>query len=114
MGRERGVAALAVHGDAERALALVSDHHAHFGRLADKAGRRFHLGAFEARDHAAHADASNLLVVREREVDRPREPRCEHIRHGREAAGVEPLHVGRAAAVEPAVALGQPERVVRP
>src|SRR5262249_16579988 len=66
--RERRMAGLAMHGDAERALALVADHHAHFGRLAHEAGRRLHLRAFKPRDHAAHADAADLFVVGDREV----------------------------------------------
>jgi hypothetical protein len=92
----------------------VSNHHAHFGRLADEAGRRFHVGMFETRDHAAHPYAADLLVVEESKMDRPHEGSCKHVRYRGETAGVEAFHVGRAASIEPAVARSQPERVARP
>jgi hypothetical protein len=47
-------------------------------------------------------------------MDRARQLRGDHLRHRRETAGVEAFHVGRAAAVNAAIALGQPERIVRP
>src|SRR5439155_25531317 len=42
--------------------------------------RRLHLRAFKPRDHATHADAANLFVIGEREVDRPGEWRGDHVR----------------------------------
>ena len=70
LGRERRMAGAAAHVDAERALALVADHHVHPGRLADEAAGGLDRHAVETRDQAAHADATDLLVMRERKVDR--------------------------------------------
>lgn len=47
-------------------------------------------------------------------MDRRCELRLQHLRHHGETDGDEPLHVGGAAAVEPAVALDQLERIVAP
>ncbi len=47
-------------------------------------------------------------------MDRPRERARDHVGHRGEAAGEEALHVGRAAAVEAALARGQSEGIGRP
>ena len=101
-----------MHVDPERALALVADHHVHAGGLADEAGGGLDGGSLEMGDQAAHPDAAHLLVVGECKMDRARE--VAHVGHRGEAAGEEPFHVGRAAAVEAAVARGEAEGVAAP
>ena len=63
---------------------------------------------------AARADAADLLVIREGKMQRLLQVRVQHVRHRREAARHVALHVGRAAAVQLAVAFGQLERAVGP
>ena len=58
------------HRHLQRALALVADHHLHPGRLADDAADGFAARADKFGDHAAHADAADLLVIREGEMQR--------------------------------------------
>jgi len=59
-------------------------------------------------------EAADFLVVAARQVHRPlQRMRLEH-RHGGQHAGEEPLHVGGAAAVEPAVAAGELKRIAGP
>src|SRR5439155_21810155 len=70
--------------------------------------------ALEMRDHVAHADAADLLVVRDGEMNRPGELARRHVGHRRETAGDEALHVGGAAAEQTAVALLEPKRIARP
>ena len=76
------------------------------GRLADQHHARLDEAAAELGDHRAHAEAADLLVVGEGEVDRHRQLALLVVGHGGEHAGEEALHVGGAAAVELAVALG--------
>lgn len=47
-------------------------------------------------------------------MDRRLQLRLQHLRHHRETHGDESLHIGGAAAVKPAVALDQFERIVAP
>ena len=72
-----------------------------------------HAGAREILDETADADAADFLVVREREMQRLVEAR--HVlRQQRERDRDEALHVGGAAAVEPAVLLDERERIAVP
>ncbi len=103
-----------VHAHPQRALALVAGDDAHQGRLAHEAAQRLDRGPAQPRDQVADADAADLLVVGDREMDRADEPPCRHVGHRREATGEEALHVGSAAAEEPAVAARQLERIARP
>jgi DNA topoisomerase VI subunit B len=99
-----------MHRHLERALALVADHDIHLGRLADEARDRPRRPRGDLRDHAAHAPATDLLVIGERQMQRLLQRRAEHVRHCRKAARHIALHVGRSAAVELAVAFGELER----
>ena len=62
----------------------------------------------------ARAEAADLLVVAEREVDGERQVGREERRHLRDGEADEALHVGAAAAVEAAVAHLGAERIDRP
>ncbi len=95
-------------------LPLWPTTHAHLGRLAHEAAERPQAPRAHPRDQRAHAEAADLLVVREGDVDRAGEPRRRHLGHQRQADRDEALHVRGAAPVEAPVALGQPERVARP
>ncbi len=68
-----------------------------------------HLG-----DHRAYAEAADLLVIGEEEVDRHFEPAALKVRHGCQNASEKPLHVGGAAPIEAAAALGEREGVRLP
>ncbi len=112
--RERRMAPLAADGRPHGALALVSDHDGHARRLADEATLLAHGPAAQMLGEAPAADAADLLVVGEGEMDRPAERRRPHALDGREAHGQEALHVASAAAVQPPVRLPQAEGIARP
>ena len=112
--RERRMAPLAADGRPHGALALVSDHDGHARRLADEATLLAHGPAAEMLGEAPAADATDLLVVGEGEMDRPAERRRPHALDGRKAHGQEALHVASAAAVQPPVRLPQAEGIARP
>ena len=110
-----GVGFLAGHGRVEGVDALVRDHELHLRGLAhDHPARRRNRAVGERAHHVDAAQAPDLLVVGDREVDRAREAGRRELRHQRERAGEEALHVAAAAAVEAAAALGQGERVAGP
>ena len=96
-------------------LALVRRHHLQAGGLADDAEARPPGQALHHVDQPADAEAADLLIVAEGKMQGLGEPAfaatcAEHA----EAAGDEPLHVGAAAGVEPAVGSPERERVGRP
>ncbi len=102
---------LAVHGAAERALALVRDHHVHQGRLADDAAGGLEALFGEHFDQAAHAQAADLFVVGKREMDRRLQVGGEKARrHGQGGAEIA-FHVAGAAREQAAIADGRLERV---
>jgi hypothetical protein len=70
----------------------------------------------EAGDHAADADAADLLVVGQRDVQRHLQRRRAEPRRMRQNAGDEALHVGAAAAIEAprCIVAAQHERIARP
>ena len=112
--RQRRMAGAPMHRHFQRALRLVADDDVHLRRLADEAGDRLRGPLRQLCDDPARADAADLLVIRECEMQRLLQIRRQHVRHRREAARHVALHVGRAAAVELAVAFGQLERIVGP
>ena len=114
LGRERGMALEAVHMGARAELALVRADDAHAGRLADHAGHRLHRALAQLGDQPAHADAADLLVIGEGEMQRRLELRLRELGRHRQQHGDEALHVAGAAAVEQAVLLRHRERVGRP
>ena len=83
--------------------ALVGVDHRHHGRLADDDGARARHFAGHAGGQRMGADAADLLVVGEREMDRPLERRLLDLGQHAEPDGVERLHVAGAAAVVLAV-----------
>ena len=94
--------------------ALVGMHHGHHGRLADDDDARLrHLGR-HAGGQRMRAEAADLLVVGEREVDRLLERRLQELRQHGEADGVERLHVAGAAAVVLAVLQRERPRIGDP
>jgi len=94
--------------------ALVAFDDAHAGRLANEGDRRADAGPRDLADERLRAEAADLLVIGEGEMQRPLQiERGVARRHGK-AGGDETLHVAGTAAVEPAVALDHAERVRRP
>ena len=78
--RQRRVHLVAAHAAAEALLALVRDDQAHPGRLTDDAARRLDSSRNDVRQQPAHADAADLFVVRQREMQRAVEARGARIR----------------------------------
>ncbi len=76
--------------------------------------RGTHEAAPELGDQRAHAEAADLLVIGEGEVDRHFELALQEAGDGGEHAGEKALHVGGAAPIEAPVALGENERIARP
>ena len=103
-----------VKGRAHAVLALVADDDLHLGRLADEGAERFDPFLRDLAEHRPHADAADLLVIGDRQMDRRRELGLDHLRHHGQTHRDEALHVGGAAAIELAVALDQLERIVAP
>ena len=95
---KRGVATGATYNSTKGPLSLVTNHHSHVGRFADKAAERFVDAPSERLQQRPHANAAHLLVMRNREVYRDFEPSGRHLRRHREANGKETLHIGHAAA----------------
>ena len=105
---------MAAHAAAPAVDALVGERRDHAGRLADDAGERRDAGLAHVGDQAARAEAADLLVVAEREVDGERQVGGEERRHLRDGQADEALHVGAAAAVEASVLDLGAERIDRP
>jgi hypothetical protein len=101
--RERRVRLEAAHAAAPRLLALVRDHELHAGGLADDARRgrtpRATMSAISRRT-PMHPTSSSYDSAKCRACRR----RGDELRHEREPHRGEALHVGHAAAVQPAVA----------
>jgi hypothetical protein len=108
---ERRVRFLASDRAAEAAEALVRDDRLHGGRLAHDAAPRPDAVAGEILEEPAHAEASDLLVVGEREVHRRLEVRGQEPRRRGERGRDIALHVAGAAAVDALVLQGRGERI---
>jgi hypothetical protein len=98
-------------GTAIRLLALVRDHRAHLRRLADDACVRARARTHNVGDQAPDAKTTNFFIVGERKMEWRFQPPLHELRHQRQHAGDEALHIASAAAVEPAVLLGHLERI---
>ena len=96
--------------DREHHPALVAGHAVHHRRLADDHRRGLRQPVQQVRDHQRRAEAADLLVMGQHDLQRPLHPGLQRQRHRRQRQRVEALHVAGAAAIEPAVALGQHER----
>jgi len=109
-----GVAGLARDVGAEHGHTLVRVGKPHAGRLAHdrRAGRREF--AHVTRDQARSAQAAQLLVETQHEVQGVFQWQGEELRHQRERDGDEAFHIGSAAAVEACLALGQTEWIALP
>ncbi len=94
--------------------ALVGVDHRHHGRLADDDGARARHLARHAGGQCVGADAADLLVIGQREMDRPLERRLLELGQHGEADRVERLHVAGAAAVILAVLERQRPRIAVP
>ena len=70
--RQRRMRLVAAHAAAPALLALVRDDELHAGRLADDAAERLHAARDDVGDQPPHADAADLLVVGQREMQRAR------------------------------------------
>ncbi|MNE69216.1 hypothetical protein D3C80_1649270 [compost metagenome] len=68
-GRVRRMAGRTLHLTAHCQLALVPQHRLEFGRLADQAQARLAGPSFEGREQGTHAQAADLLVIGERQVN---------------------------------------------
>ncbi len=99
--RERRVRFVPAHAAAPALLALVRDDELHAGRLADDATERLDAARDDVVDQPPHADAADLLVVGQREMQRTREPAAHELGHHREPGRRKALHVGDPAADDP-------------
>ena len=108
-GGQRRMALAPGAGGAQGDLALVAGGDLHVRGLAHDA----HAGAERAGgqhvDQRADAEAADFFVIGQREVQRRGQVALAGRDHGRDGAGDEALHVGRATPVKPAVSLGQRE-----
>ena len=102
--RQRGMSASAGNNQPARDLALVRIADRKPGRLADNAQRRFDRGVCNVGHQIRCAEAADLLVIGQRDVNRRRgRGRCE-MWDMRQHRGDEALHVGRAPPDDAAVA----------
>ena len=107
--------ALASRADRARGdLALVRDGRAHKRRLADQAerGRRGERGP--AVEQSPHADAADLFVIAEGELQRSLEAGRVDRLESRQRAGEKPLHVGGSSRKSAASACREGEGVAAP
>ena len=112
--RQRGMALMAVHVTAHALLALVRGGDAHLGRLADDAALGHDRQLLQPLKRAAHAEATDLFIIGEQQIDRCLELGLGEAFDPSEHDGNEALHVAGAAAIEQPVALGQFPGVGRP
>lgn len=104
----------AMHLAAHRQLALVAEHRLEFGGLADQAQGRLVRPLRQRGEQRAHAQATDLFVVGERQVHRKAQRLREERRHGRQHRSDETLHIGGASPVKAAIVLGQMKRIIGP
>ena len=103
---------------AEERAALLRIGDLHRGRLADDRQHRPRDAGRQRADQRRGAKAAGLLIMGEGEMQRHLERALRHLRHQRQDERDKALHVGTAAAIEPAAllsgALGENERVAVP
>ena len=96
----------AAHGQ----FAFMTEHRLHLCRLADEAQRRFLRRGLQKIHQAAHTETADLFVIGEGQMQWHAQRRRQKVIHCRQHAGEKPLHIGAAAAIVAAIALGQAER----
>ena len=97
---QRGMAFVALDPADVGALALVRGDHPHLGRLADDADEGLDRQIGEVPDQSVHADATDLLVMGEGEIDRCLQAAGQHLGHIAQGDGDEGLHVRGAATIQ--------------
>src|SRR5882724_1185954 len=102
------------HGGGEGVEALVAVDELHQRRLADDGGGRPRQGRRQVAQQPADAEAADLLVEGQGEIDRHAQPGGLEFRHQRQRDGKEALHVGGAAAIEAVVVLDDGEGIALP
>src|SRR5215470_1076101 len=80
------------------ALALVCDNNSHAAGLSDDAAPGLHALRRDVGKQTPHADATDLLVVGQREMHRLLQPAPQPIGHESKRDRAKALHVGDAAA----------------
>ena len=118
-GRDAGLENRAVHLDAvnmhlEADAALVASHRLQHGRLAHDHGAGFRHHPLHRRDEIDRPLAADLLVITERQLQRPRHAPVPRLDQSPDRQSVECLHVRRAAPVKPPLPLGERERIRAP
>ena len=109
-----GVGLQSAYMDPPAQLALVRAHHLHLGGFAHEYRTGLHFATEKHVDEPAHAEAADLFVVGQNQVQRGRDLACEKLRREGQAHRDEALHVGGAASEEAAVSLQHLERVAIP
>ena len=94
--------------------ALVADDDAHHRGFADDAECGLRQVAPEQFDRVGGAETADLFVVGQAQMDRALQLGEHEGGHGRQRAGDEAFHIGRAAPIEPPVALDERKRIARP
>ncbi|MCY1357349.1 hypothetical protein D9M69_438390 [compost metagenome] len=112
--RQRGMGLLATAVGAVGTLALVAKHELHIGRLTNDAQEGSHWGQVQHVEQTAHANATDLLIMGQGQLQRPAEGVVCRLEHRIDCQGDKTLHVAAATAVDPAVAHGCLERRDRP
>lgn len=88
----------------------MPEHELHARGFADQAQERPHRRQVQHVQQAAHADATDFLVMGQRQLQRPAQGAVGGIEHGVYGQGDKPLHVAAAAPVEAPALLGDLER----
>lgn len=91
-------------------FAFMTEHRLHLRRLADEAQRRFLRRGLQKIHQAAHTETADLFVIGEGQMQWHAQRRRQKVIHCRQHAGEKPLHIGAAAAIVAAIALGEAER----
>ena len=89
-------------------------HHLHGGGLADNHGAGLWHVVADVGHQRAHALAAHFLIAGERQMDGRFQIGCLELRHQGQGHGDEALHVTGAAAIEPAVPLGEFKGIAGP
>ena len=108
--RQGRVRFLAMAEGAVGTLALVAEDELHLGRFADEAQERPQRRQVQHVEQAAHTDAADFLVMRQRQLQRPAQRGVGGLEHGVDRQGDKAFHVAAAAAVDPPVLQRRLER----
>ncbi len=111
---QRGMRLLTSTEGAIGRLALVTDGELHQGRLADHAQERTYRCQMQDIEQPPHADAADLFVMGQRQLQRARQGHVRSIEHRVDSQGDKALHVAGATAVDAPVTQGRLKRWHRP